>query len=125
MSENYDDPYSYNYTTTKIKSGNTHEINSAPVKNFNVFNPNKVQKESNNQTSKFNEENPEKNQNDKRNQEYNFDGLQGTIDLDKNTYDKPKDNKIDENDYDEEIPLLEGKFYLSYLKINRIGDMSD
>ena len=116
MTEYYDDPYSFNYAT-QIKGPNTSSSSSAeknkntntpPTKNVNVFNPNRVQKEKN----AFNEDNT--NQNLNRGQDYNnnnnFDGLQGNIDLDKNVVDeKTKEYRNDTYDFEEELPLLEGK----------------
>ena len=116
MNDYYDDPYSFNYTT-QVKGGNISSnrnddnVFQSPNKGkgFNVFNPNKLKNNSNetktseNVRSGFNEKS-------NRSQEGNIDELQGTIDLDKNSYEKPKENKNTEYDSEEEIPLLEGIF---------------
>jgi hypothetical protein len=115
MSEYYDDPYSFNYATQnkgpKITSGEKTNSRTAPpsVRNFNVFNPNKVRKE-NKESVENNQENKILNKVHDNNN--NFDELKGNIDLDKNVYDdKTKEYKNEINDFEEELPLLEGILY--------------
>jgi hypothetical protein len=130
MSEYYDDPYSFNYATQikgpKITTGEKTNPRTAPpsTRNFNVFNPNRVPKE-NKENNEFNQESNERNRNLNKvqvkdnNNNNNFDDLQGNIDLDKNVYDeKTKEFKNETNDFEEELPLLEGIILM--IKLNFI-----
>ena len=106
----YSDPYNFNYATpiknTKvIPNFNNPEERNIPGKNFNVFNPNRPKQPIENTNHNPNFKNI--NLNTHQNEHNKFDELQGTIDLDKNAYEKPVDKTYDDG---EEIPLLEGKF---------------
>lgn len=115
MSEYYD-PYNFNYTTPMKKgSAGTNTFNEdkpKPVGGFKVFNPTKpVQvfenEKVNKNVVKLNNGNVSI-ANITNNQ---FEDLQGNIDLDKNVY--AKTNTPGSYDDGEEIPLLEGKKFIS------------
>lgn len=114
----YSDPYNFNYATpikpTKINSEPaTNEPRKIPNKGFNVFNPNRPKQPVTNAIPNINT-NTNTFTNVSLNNPQN-DELQGTIDMNKNVYDKSNNYNYDDG---EELPLLEGILvYLCYLKL--------
>jgi hypothetical protein len=124
MTEYYDDPYSFNYAIQNKGQKNCSNpvIKNPPLKNLNVFNPNIYVQPKETEENQFNEENPQKNKILNKSQvNNNIEELKGNIDFDKNVYEEKtiqKEYKNQDIDFDEELPLLEGKIKLRENKNN-------
>ena len=106
----YSDPYNFNYATpikpSKINLESIpHEQKTIPNKAYNVFNPNRPTQPVKNVIP-----NPNAFTNERLNNTQT-DELKGTIDMDKNVYDKSSNNNYNYDD-GEELPLLEGKYFV-------------